>query len=292
MHLIVLVGPAGAGKSTLAKKYEDSGYVRISQDDMGKIEHLMHYQNALCEKKDIVLDRMNFNKEQRARYITSAKVRGYSIKIVVLHVPYDECLKRCLKRQGHPTITEEKHAKSALNTFFGKYERPTLEECDELEILGWETDKSKQAICFDIDGTAANIDHRLHHVDKSKGKTNWKAFFDDMDKDIPNKWCQELFSAFTRYGQKDIVFASGRSDDYRKFTQGWLDKFYTSYKEYPLFMRLRNDYRKDTIVKQNILDFELRTRYNDIIFVDDRPSVCRMWRENGYVVLQVNDKEF
>lgn len=51
-------------------------------------------------------------------------------------------------------------------------------------------------------------------------------------------------------------------------------------------MRPRNDYRRDDIVKEIILDFEILTRYTPIFMIDDRTQVVEMWRRRGFVCLQ------
>ena len=41
---------------------------------------------------------------------------------------------------------------------------------------------SRTAVLFDIDGTLADVDHRVHLVDPNrKGGKDWDAFFDAMN---------------------------------------------------------------------------------------------------------------
>jgi hypothetical protein len=145
----------------------------------------------------------------------------------------------------------------------------------------------------DIDGTLANIDHRLHHMDRTKGKPNWGKFFAEMDKDTPNKWCVDLIEGLKT--QFDIVLCSGRPDNFQEVTRKWLTQIWADSKSSPienLFMRRRDDSRQDNIVKEIILDFELKTRYGDLLFVDDRTQVVEMYRSHGYTVLQCAKGDF
>src|SRR5271165_429068 len=94
-NLLLVVGPPGAGKSTLAQAYVEKGYIRISQDVSGR-EHLALFDEAVLEGKDVFVDRLNFSKSQRSRYLDIVKTKGYKTTIVVLHQPYQVCFERVM----------------------------------------------------------------------------------------------------------------------------------------------------------------------------------------------------
>lgn len=285
--LIVLVGPPGSGKSTLAKQYESEGYVRVNQDEQ-KAEHMDVFYEAISQGKNIVVDRMNFNKDQRSRYLVPAKEAGYETTIKVIHESREICDSRMGRRKDHPTIKDSFNAYCALNLFFSKYERPTEDEADNIEFIYPNYDKPLAVIC-DLDGTLCNIDHRLHYVrDNENKKKNWKAFFDNMSKDTPNAWCQEIIEKLSGYFP--IVFASGRPDDYKLRTIHWLED--NALPTRNLYMRCTGDYRQDYIAKEIILDFEILTRFTPYFFIDDRKQVVDLWRRRGYVCLQCNEGAF
>lgn len=288
--LILLVGPAGSGKSTYACNIIDSDHsgscIRISQDEMGKQGHMDFFHDAINNKLNIILDRMNFSVQQRNRYLVPAKAAGYETEIIVLHESYDTCLARCLKREGHPTIKDEANAKSALNTFFSKYERVQNNESDVVTRVWPEGAKDDVAI-VDLDGTLCNIDHRLHYVRKVEGKRpDWKNFFANISGDDVNQWCSTIVEALTC----KVIFCSGRPDNYRKETQHWLREkgFYGQ----DLFMRNRHDSRKDSIAKEIILDFEILTRWKPLFAIDDRKQVVDMWRSRGITCLACAEGDF
>jgi hypothetical protein len=151
-------------------------------------------------------------------------------------------------------------------------------------------------VVFDIDGTLANIEHRLDYV-RSKPK-NWKAFDAGIPNDTVNEPVAAIFRTFlTRVGlgnAVDIVLASGRNERSRQATEDWLyENGLIGYQK--LYMRKADDFRSDDIVKREILDQIIADygRKPDMVF-DDRPRVVRMWRDNGIFVFNVyqGDEDF
>jgi hypothetical protein len=53
-------------------------------------------------------------------------------------------------------------------------------------------------------------------------------------------------------------------------------------------MRPENDYRKDTIIKKEIYENDIKNNYNVLSVYDDRLSVCEAWHELGLFVFNVN----
>lgn len=289
--LVIMCGPPGSGKSTYAKTNLPE-FTYINQDSQGKEGHMRYFLQAIAEGEDIVVDRMSFNKQQRDNYLNPAKANGYETKIVVIHESSATCLERMSKRVGHETIQDEKSAGSALHTFMSKYERVQDSEADVV-VRVYPAGNKPEAIIVDLDGTLCNIDHRLHFV-QGEGRKDWKNFMYNIPGDSVNEWCLSLINAFKADGKTELIFCSGRSSNYKKETVEWLieNTGYYPADDFNLFMRDRNDHRADTIIKEIILDFEILTRFTPIFAVDDRPSVCRMWRSRDIVCLQCNEKEF
>jgi predicted kinase len=292
-YIIVLVGCPGSGKSTFSKTFiennQNDNIVYINQDSQGR-EHLEIFYDAVKNKSNIIVDRMNFNKIQRDRYLDPAKKQGYTTHIVVIHENKATCLKRCEERKQHPTITTKEHREQAINMFFQKYERPLKNEADIVEYLYPENKENTTCIIVDIDNTLSDATHREHYLEGPK--KNWTAFFNEMNKDPLNKWCRDIMHAFL-YGRSTIslVLCSGRPDTYKQVTKDWLEENKVFY-DY-LFMRQGNDSRADNIIKEVILDFEILTRFKEVLFcIDDRMQVINMYRERGLTVLDCKGNTF
>lgn len=150
--------------------------------------------------------------------------------------------------------------------------------------------KFPECIIFDIDGTLANCDHRIHWV-RSKPK-NWPAFSRAMKDDTPNWDIIWLLQSVWMAGAT-ILIASGRSEDDRAVTEKWLNEVAKIPDKYTkLYMRASKDYRSDDIVKSEILDQMRTDGYNPTMAIDDRQQVVDMWRRRGLRCLQVAPGDF
>jgi len=146
----------------------------------------------------------------------------------------------------------------------------------------------KKAIIVDIDGTLADVEHRVHHVNKEQ--KDWKAFHDSMDQDRLNHWYAKLIEAMKHQGF-DILFVTGRDEDYREKTQTWMKQHQIQYDK--LYMRSAVDFRSDSEVKKEIYERQIKDHWEVAFVVDDRLSVVKMWREQlGLVCLQCDWGDF
>lgn len=283
MHKItILVGPPGAGKTTLAAKIcNEQNAMYINQDSQGKL-HLKLFQDLMNFRplQNIVIDRMGFDKLQRSRYLKPAKEAGYETEIIILHESRDTCIKRCKERADHPTVKTEEDAYKAVEFFFSHYERVCDDEADTV-TRKWPTiTMSLPAIWVDIDNTLSDSNHRQHFLDTS-GRKNWTGFFEAMGEDPVNEWCKRLVMSMRP--NNIICICSGRPNDYRDLTVNWLRSNNIPYDH--LFMRPRNDSRPDYVVKEIMLEFEIKTRFNLLFSIDDRKQVIDKIREHGVIVL-------
>jgi len=131
--LYILVGPPGSGKSWYAR-HELPGVFRVSQDEMGK-RHLEEFGQAIAQGRDTVVDRMNFDRLQRARYIAAARKQGYRIVCVWFDVDAPVCLRRLASRKGHPTVAADADYEAIVGFYFKQLVEPAEDEYDELRVV-------------------------------------------------------------------------------------------------------------------------------------------------------------
>lgn len=141
--------------------------------------------------------------------------------------------------------------------------------------------KLKQnAVIFDIDGTIADVRHRLHLI--GDGEKKWDEFFAASHNDTVIEGSAILYDMASRFVQ--ILFVTARPESYAEDTIKWLHDVFGVWDgvilHENLFMRKDGDYRKDTLAKQDILH-ELQKKYNILFAVEDRVAVANMYRANG-----------
>lgn len=156
-------------------------------------------------------------------------------------------------------------------------------------------------IIIDIDGTLADNTHRLHLI---KGpKKNYDKFNSLVDKDDPIYdviWLAEkLVTAWyerAEYNNFAIFICSGRPEDHRDKTESWLkihtpDLFHAAQSSGAILLRASGDYRKDSIVKEEMKQHIEGQGYNIRAVIDDRPQVIQMWKKHGLTVFKVGNWE-
>lgn len=279
VKLHVLKGLPASGKSTRAKELVDQkGWVRVNRD---LLREMLHY-NAWSGKNEshtveaekqlvghflrsgmnVVVDDCNLNEQNLAMWMSVSLFNNAKFSQEHIQTTWQECIERDKGREKSVGA----HVIKQMALQYGQLFREDI---------------SKEIIVCDIDGTIANIDHRLHWV---QGETkDWKSFFAEMDKDTVREDVKAMLKEYEHAGH-DILFVSARPEDYREQTEKWLmDNLGYNF----VLMRGKGDKRPDTMVKADIYRKYLQ-HYPIKAVIDDRPSVIRMWQEEfGLNVIDV-----
>jgi len=293
-RISVLIGLPGSGKSTKAFEIlaEDGNSVRVNKDDLRKMmfgakkgkkrgDEWSYAKEDLVIKaetnlvkllldahKHVIIDDTNLNHRHIARWQQIALAGKHTVKIIKMDVSVEECIARDKKR-------ENPVGESVILGMAGQYgfiEGDKGNDTSDVPI-------DKHIIIVDIDGTLANIDHRLHLIKDTK---NWDAFFEAMVDDTVNETVVQLMTL--TYPDHAVILMSGRPNNYRWQTVEWLRRHDIHYDA--LLMRKAGDRRPDWVVKQELLDkYVDKSRIE--VCIDDRPSIVELWRKNGLKVIDV-----
>lgn len=292
--ILILKGLPASGKSTYAKELvakQPGSWKRINKDDLRAMLDLSHHSKgnekfvlktrdwlitqALEDGKHVVIDDTNLAPKHEARIRNLAKEytntsgSQITVKVKFFDVELEECIRRDLNR---PKSVGEK----AIRKMWKQY---IANEKSEREVHYMEQDPTlPKAIICDLDGTLCLMNGR-NPFDASK-----------CDEDLVNQPVYTVVKNYQQLGYK-IILLSGRVDTYKPQTLAWLEKHAVDYDM--LVMRKAKDQRKDSIVKKEFFDNEIRGKFFIEFVLDDRNQVVDMWRkELGLACLQVNYGDF
>lgn len=139
-------------------------------------------------------------------------------------------------------------------------------------------------VIVDIDGTIADGNHRLHHLQKEP--RDWEAFYEEVHMDEPHHDVIGMVNALAE--QYMIVLLTGRREETREATETWLHEHEVSF--HALIMRPEGNRVDDHIWK---IQVGRLFGLNNIAFVvEDRNRIVEAWREAGVRCVQVADGNF
>lgn len=300
--LTCMRGLPGSGKSTVARSMDA---VRTNRDDLRqsifggegilsreKEDLITQIQQktvseALSAGFDVVVDDMHLRPKYLKQWNEIANEHGAVFKIYEMGTSLEECIDRdgirlaCGERYVGEDVIRSIAARQMKN---GKYLPYTPMPPQTFEpVVQKDGVARKMTILVDIDGTLTMGPHE-------RGPFEWSKVGQDRPRESVVRLVGDLLDL--RY---HVTFMSGRDSVCRGETLEWLRKvLVTSKDDWDLFMRAEGDMRKDSIVKYELFTQHVLPHFYTRFVIDDRPQVCRMWRQIGLEVLQVGDpyKEF
>lgn len=284
--LLVFMGLPASGKSTKAKELEAQGWIRTNKDTI-RSEQFPNYKRkdekkvikernrqiieALLKKKNVVVDDTNLNPVHKKELSKIAKEydADFELDDSFLEVPIGVCIERDKKREdsvGEKVIREMYHQYIAPK-FDGNEYDPSLPYC----------------IISDIDGTLA-------HMNGKRKPYDWhRVGGDDIDLGVAH-----IIDGVNMIGYAKVFLFSGRDEVCRPETEEWLHRHDIEYDK--LYMRRSGHVDqhggqvKDTLVKKEMYEKYIKGKYNVLFVLDDRPQVCRQWRDDFHLrVLNLGD---
>lgn len=252
-------------------------YKRINNDDLRKMLDNNHYSKdaekfikktvdalvllALEEGKHVILDNTHLTDKSinRIKELVKGKAEVV-IEDKFLQVPLETCIKNDLKRL-------ESVGKDVIVGMYDKHVKKN-EHIIQDENL-------PKAIIVDIDGTLAHMNNR--------SPFDWQRVGEDTcDETIKN-----IVNNYSLTNK--VIVMSGRDSSCRELTEKWLVDNCIVFNE--LYMRSENDNRKDSIVKKELFDDNIKDKYFIEYVLDDRLQVCRLWFNMGLTLLRVGNPD-
>ena len=140
--------------------------------------------------------------------------------------------------------------------------------------------EDKVVVC-DLDGTLADISHRLHLIRRKS--RDYTAFHNGAPADKPNEWCIRLLRAVRSMGM-EIHIVSARPDRLRAISAQWLNTYFEAPYQLHLVRGPEDEDRQDKDLK---VAWAEGFGVDRILFwIDDRQRVVDAIRDLGLTVLQ------
>jgi T4 RnlA family RNA ligase len=278
LKLILTKGLPASGKTTWAKEYiqKHPETANICKDDLrlqlGKTnrreKRIVKIRDLLTEYYfeqgySVIWSDTNLNPVHLKRATELAT--EYQAQLVIqdfTDVPLAECIRRDLIRSNSV-------GQQAIEQMYYQY----LDKSDSAPEID---PNLPNCYLVDIDGTLA--------INHTRSPFDWHR----VDEDALNLAVAMMVEKLGR--DSNIILLSGRSNVCYDLTVAWLKKHNINYQN--LLMRPANDSRADDILKAELYNLHIRNHYNVLGIVDDRPKVCRMWRNLGLSVFQVGNPDY
>ncbi|MFC3501065.1 AAA family ATPase [Micromonospora krabiensis] len=296
-RLIATRGLPASGKTSFARTLQPS-VVRVNRDDLRRMLHgerlftqwaeaqVTIAQRAQVEallraRADVCVDDTNLRSRTLRDWAELAARHGAEFEVHdFTDVPLEECLRRDAARPEAERVGEAAIRRLHERYLEGKpLPLPVPQARAGRPARVRETSAGPpEIVLVDIDGTVAlNVSRSPYDMTR-------------VAEDRPNEAVIAAVRAMHAAGY-DVVFCSGRDASARADTVAWLER-HVRVPYLALHLRALGDSRKDSVVKREIYEREIRDRFRVVGVFDDRMQVVRMWRSLGLTVFQVAEGDF
>lgn len=299
--LHVTRGLPGSGKSTWAGQWvadDPRNRSRVNRDDLRMMlygerwgltydqeEHVTSASRAvvrehLRRRLDVVADDTNLRPKYVREWRKLAAREGAGFEVHEFTIDIGEAITRDAQRT-HPV------GEDAIRHMAGKFLPrgeflPVPPESEPDALRAYVRPEGKPtAVIVDIDGTVALMGARSPYDTAT------------VDQDQPHTDIIDVVVALSATVDH-VVFLSGRDEQCRETTVAWLRRHIALDLtcDWSLWMRPSGDRRRDSIVKAELFDANIRAEYSVLVVLDDRKQVVDMWRALGLTCLQVAEGNF
>lgn len=315
--LVVLVGPAGCGKSSFVRRHFVPAEI-LSSDDFRELVSgdasdqdatpaafalLGHALNERMKRRRLtVVDATNITRRERRRLLRVADRHEVPAVAIALDLPLEVCLERAAGRPER-TIPEDvivrQHA--AFQRHLGGIADEGFDDVAVLSSPGSLDEVRTErvtierrapeeppaglppAVIVDLDGTLTSATWREHHLEGRR--KDWAGFFAGMGRDAPVAGLVDLTTWIAHHAA--VLLLTGRPSGHEPVVRRWLADHRVLYDQ--LLMRPEGDRRPDTVMKRERYHRDIAPHHDVRLVIDDRPSVIDMWRDEGLYVLTAVD---
>lgn len=280
--ITILIGCPASGKSTYAEWIikTEARTMRVSRDEIrfSQYQQVMEQDaEAMISKMvneqvktllrngwNVLLDNCHTKWEYIENHIKEFNSLAH-IEFKVFDLPLEELFVRNKKRTRIVPKKVIEKMFFQLQNLKEKFDfKPIKKVTKELKYAPQNTNLPKAIIC-DLDGTLALMNGR-NPFDASK-----------CNEDLLNEPVGNLLVNYKKMGF-NIILLSGREDKYKAPTLQFLAKHSIDFDL--LLMRKSNDSRKDSIIKKEIFEAEIKDKYFIEFVLDDRNQVVDLWRND------------
>lgn len=260
-------------KDLLREMLDDSVFTKQNENFVLYTRDLFVKEALKAGYETIIIDDTNFEDKHRERMLEIADGHKNLLNEEVdvqyksfTDVPLDVCLQRDSER-------DKSVGEKVIKDMHRRYIQPSIVRNVGLNQKG-------DTVIFDVDGT-------ISFNDNVRGWYEWSK----VHLDTPIVPVINVAKMYKQQGY-NIVVVSARegTEECRTLTEQWMRDYEMPFDHF--FMRPAGDYRRDSLVKTEIYNNQIKGKFNVEMIYDDRSEVCETWRSLGLRCAQVARGDF